>query len=230
VMPASVLLIASLGFAGLFGGPRPVHPLTCVAEEPSFLRSWQPDAAGARVAGHVVALASENARTSEPGAIQIATATLAASESIDDVRDLLRGFLIPADPFFRRAGALPSPVSGRPCARFGPRERRGSATADRHTGYSYAVEPGTEVRTIASGYVSFSGPIRGLGLVVIVDHGEEYHSVYAHLLSTALERGGLVVSEERVGLGGGLATSGRTEVYFEIRDRGVPVNPAEWLR
>ncbi len=224
------MLLASIGIASSLGGSRPSHPLTDSTLAPSFLREWHPDSAGVRVADHVATLAAENARTSEAAGVEIAEATGVASTVLDDARTSRPGFFVPSEAFFRRAGELPPPVVGRASARFGPRERRGSATADRHTGYSYSVDPGTEVRVIAPGFVSFVGPVRGLGLVVIVDHGDEYHSVYAHLLDGAVEEGDLVAAEQAVGSGGSRATSGRTEVYFEIRDRGVPVNPAEWLR
>lgn len=228
--PVTAMVVASLGIASVFGVSRPQHVLTGLTEAPSFLRTWRPDMAGTDLAGRVRESASENARTSAAGAVHIADVTRIASGELSDIRSSLEAFFVPAEPFFRLAGTLPAPVSNRASARFGPRDRRGSATADRHTGYSYGVEPGIEVRSVAPGYVSFSGAIRGLGVVVIIDHGEQYHSVYGHLLSASVEGGELVVAEQRVGLGGGLATSGSPEVYFEIRDRGVPVNPADWLR
>jgi septal ring factor EnvC (AmiA/AmiB activator) len=79
------------------------------------------------------------------------------------------------------------------------------------------------------GLVVFGGEIPGLGNVVVLDHGGDYHTVYARLAAPAVSSGDILDVGASIGRGGSLAASGRVEFYFEVRDRGVPVNPEEWL-
>lgn len=131
--------------------------------------------------------------------------------------------------FHRRKGALVPPVSAPVTHPFGPRKLKGTQSTVRHTGLTFEVEVGTDVRPVSEGLVVFAERFVGYGLMVIVDHGGGYHSLYAHLERIEVEVGQRVGRADVLGTSG---ESGRLEgpgLYFELRERGRPVDPAPWF-
>jgi septal ring factor EnvC (AmiA/AmiB activator) len=86
------------------------------------------------------------------------------------------------------------------------------------------------VHSIFRGQVIFADWLRGFGLLVIVDHGEGYMSLYGHNKILYKQVGDMVETGETIaqsGTTGGLTSPG---VYFEIRQEGKPRNPMLWCR
>ena len=79
------------------------------------------------------------------------------------------------------------------------------------------------------GQVAFTGWMRGLGTIVILDHGNGFMSLYAHLNTVSRQAGERIAAGTPLGAVG--TSGGRSEpaLYFEIRQRGAPVDPAAWL-
>jgi len=129
------------------------------------------------------------------------------------------------EPFAKRKGKLPWPVAGKLSQYFGA-----TRTADiTWTGWLLRAEAGTPVRAIHHGRVVFSDYLRGHGLLVIVDHGDGYMSLYAHNQELLKVPGDWVQAGEpiaRVGNSGGQRDHA---LYFEIRHNGRPTNPKYWL-
>ncbi len=93
-----------------------------------------------------------------------------------------------------------------------------------------AAEPGTPVHAVSHGRVAFADWLRGFGLLMIIEHGNGYMSLYGHSESLFKDVGDWVEGGElvgRVGDTGGRESSG---LYFEIRHRGTPVDPMRWCR
>jgi septal ring factor EnvC (AmiA/AmiB activator) len=88
---------------------------------------------------------------------------------------------------------------------------------------------GALVRAVASGKVVYAGWLRGYGNLLILDHGGGFHSLMAHLEGFARGVGGQVGQGEEVGRVGDTASLKGPYLYFEIRHRGQPVDPALWL-
>lgn len=127
--------------------------------------------------------------------------------------------------FADRKGALPWPVQGKVIQSFGSR-RDGAGNKSR--GVMIDAPRGDSVRAIAPGRVVFAEWLRGFGLLLIVDHGDRYFSLYGHNETLLKDVGDLVEENHEiatVGASGGLTTSG---LYFEIRHQAKPVNPAQW--
>ncbi len=128
--------------------------------------------------------------------------------------------------FSRLKGQLPWPVIGDIEARFGRlRNRQGI----RWTGVMIGAKSGTPVIAVASGKVIYADWLRGFGLLLIVDHGSGFMSLYGHNQSLFKSIGETVVQGEevsRVGASGGIL---RPALYFEIRHNGHPSNPELWL-
>ena len=129
--------------------------------------------------------------------------------------------------FSKSQGKLYWPVVGKPSNKFG--QKRNSA--HRKLNWQGVFIPSTEgnnVRSIYHGRVAFAEWMRGLGLLVIVDHGDGYMSLYGHNQSLFKQVGEWVEAGEKlatVGNSGGNSSSG---LYFEIRRQGSPINPAKW--
>ncbi len=130
-------------------------------------------------------------------------------------------------PFASLKGKLPWPVDGRVVARFGTHRRAESLP---WRGVVIAADEGSEVRAIYSGRVVFADWMRGFGLLVIVDHGKGYMSLYGYNQSLYKNVGDQVRQGEviaTVGDSGGRDSPG---LYFEIRHDGRPDNPQLWCR
>ena len=129
-------------------------------------------------------------------------------------------------PFAETKGTLAMPVSGSLTNRFG-----GRRNADiRWKGWLIAAEEGEPVRAVHGGQVIYADWLRGQGLLMVVDHGDGWLSLYGQnhsLLRGVGERvnAGDVIA--RAGASGGSELSG---LYFEIRHDGQPLDPTEWIR
>ena len=121
-------------------------------------------------------------------------------------------------------GRLPMPVSGPVRHAFG-QSRAGGL---RWQGWLIAAEAGQEVDAIAYGRVAFADWLRGYGLLMIIDHGQGYLSLYGHNESLLREVGTWVGAGEAIGIVG--ANPGSDQgMYFELRRNGKAVDPAAWL-
>lgn len=130
-------------------------------------------------------------------------------------------------PFAARKGELPWPASGRLLASFGGRRSVGRL---KWNGVMIAAARGVNVRVVARGRVAFSDWLRGYGLMVIIDHGDGYMSLYGHNQSLFKEIGEWVEEGDIIASVGNSGGQSRSQLYFELRHKGVPVNPAIWCR
>ena len=131
-----------------------------------------------------------------------------------------------ARTFDTARGRIPWPVeNGSITHRFGS-HREGE---QRWAGLFIAAPEGTEIRAVHPGQVVFSNWLRGLGLLLILDHGGGFMTLYAHA-ATIMKRVGEFVSSGEViattGNTGGISDSG---LYFELRRQGKPTDPTPWL-
>jgi septal ring factor EnvC (AmiA/AmiB activator) len=69
-----------------------------------------------------------------------------------------------------------------------------------------------------------------MGGVIVLAHDPRHHTVYAHVLERTHRVGSAVAEGETLSVGVGPSAWGTTELYFEVRVDGVPVDPADWLR
>ncbi|MFV3379466.1 MULTISPECIES: murein hydrolase activator EnvC family protein [Pseudomonas] len=130
--------------------------------------------------------------------------------------------------FSAARGKLPWPVNGRLLARFG--DARGGDARAKWDGVMIGANPGTQVRAVHGGRVVFADWLRGAGLLVILDHGNGYLSLYGHNQSLLKRAGDIVKAGEAistVGDSGGQDSSG---LYFAIRQQGRPTDPSQWCR
>ena len=123
-------------------------------------------------------------------------------------------------------GQLPWPARGRISRRFGT-PKLGSLVWD---GVMISAPEGLEVRAVHHVRVAFAVWLRGFGLLLIVDHGDGYMTLYGHNQSLFKEAGDWVEVNEPIALVGSSGGREQAGVYFGIRHQGRPVNPARWCR
>lgn len=131
--------------------------------------------------------------------------------------------------FHRLKGTLVPPVKAEPSHRYGPRKQRTGSSYVRHTGLTYSVAEGTEVRAVAAGLVVYAKRFEGFGVVMIIDHGVGYHSVYAHLSETLVKPGARVSRSTPIARSGESGSLEGPKLYFELRKGGRPINPTSWF-
>lgn len=130
-------------------------------------------------------------------------------------------------PFAQQRGKLAWPTAGRLSTRFGSRRKEGKL---RWQGVRINAPEGSEVRAVSHGRVAFSDWLRGFGLLIIIDHGDGYMSLYGGNQSLYKEVGDWVEAREVIAAVGDSGGSSHDALYFEIRHNGKPVNPLKWCR
>lgn len=124
----------------------------------------------------------------------------------------------------KQKGRLPMPVKGPVRNAFGQRRVAGL----RWQGWLIGAETGTEVNAVAYGRVAFADWLRGYGLLMIIEHGQGYLSLYAHNESLLREAGAWVEPGETISVVGSNPGSGQG-LYFELRKNGKAIDPASWV-
>lgn len=128
-------------------------------------------------------------------------------------------------PFAKAKGEMPWPVAGERSNRFG---RLRNAAKMRWQGVTIPAGEGTTVQAVHHGRVVFADWLKGYGLLLIIDHGEGYMTLYAHNSSLLREVGEWVSAGTPIAAVGSSGGQDRSALYFEIRRNGKPVDPAKW--
>ncbi|MCB1761378.1 MAG: peptidoglycan DD-metalloendopeptidase family protein [Gammaproteobacteria bacterium] len=129
-------------------------------------------------------------------------------------------------PFKELKGTLRWPLQGSVSAGYGS-ARAGGMKLE---GVIIDAAPGSEIRAVHRGRVAFADWLRGFGLLLILDHGEGYMTLYGHNQSLFRETGEWVEAGEVVASVGSSGGRARAGVYFGIRINGKPANPRRWFQ
>jgi septal ring factor EnvC (AmiA/AmiB activator) len=131
--------------------------------------------------------------------------------------------------FAARKGKLPLPAHGPITVGFGRVVNPKFNTVTVQNGIDIEAPPGAPVRAVAPGRVVHAGWFKGYGNLIIVDHGEGFHTLVAHLASMQTAMGEEVDAGDALGTVGDSGSLKGAYLYFEIRERGRPVDPRPWL-
>jgi len=129
---------------------------------------------------------------------------------------------------FRR-GALLWPADGDLVGVFGRQKHPTLNTYVRKKGIEIASKEGSAIRAVSSGRVVYADWLRGYGLVVIMDHGNNYFTLYAHASTLSVKEGDMAAKGAVLGETGSSGLTNRSILYFELRRGTKPVNPLRWL-
>lgn len=130
-------------------------------------------------------------------------------------------------PFGKLRGRLAWPSRGKLLRRFG------ASIADGETesrGVVIGASPGARVNAVSHGRVAYAEWLRGYGLLLIIDHGDGYMSLYGHNQTLRKEVGEWVDAGDHIADVGDSGGQSRSGLYFEIRRKGRPLNPSRWCR
>jgi len=127
-------------------------------------------------------------------------------------------------------GQLSWPVQGQISSTFGTRVHPVFKTKMMHTGIDIRAPRGTPVRAAGPGEVLFAGWLRGYGQVIIIDHGNNLSSVYAHLSSMSVRESAAVKKGQTIGSVGSTGTATGAHLHFEVRVGGDARDPMRYLR
>jgi septal ring factor EnvC (AmiA/AmiB activator) len=160
----------------------------------------------------------------------------AAAEAVAQAQKLatLVGGLGPAGApapgvFAARRGKLPRPADGPITVGFGRVVDPRFNTVTVQNGLDIAARSGAPVRAVAPGRVAHAGWFKGYGNLVILDHGDGYHTLVAHLGSMRAAMGVAVEAGAVLGTVGDSGSLKGAYLYFEVREKGRPVDPRPWL-
>tara|TARA_R110001592_G_scaffold7126_1_gene40139 strand:- start:5550 stop:6749 length:1200 start_codon:yes stop_codon:yes gene_type:complete len=148
---------------------------------------------------------------------------------LDELEASLANIDLPSDsaPFPKQKSKLPWPSHGKVVAEFGSSVANGKLALN---GIRFATKENETVTSIYSGRVIFANWIRGFGLLLIVDHGDQFMSLYGNNKNLTKETGDWVRAGEIIAISSESTTSLESGLYFEIRKQGKPLNPRQWLR
>lgn len=121
------------------------------------------------------------------------------------------------------------PTTGRFTSPFGYRRHPVTGYRDYHNGVDIAADRGTPVVASGTGIVTFAGWNGAYGQVIVLDHGYDYKSVYAHLNDMDVNVGDRIKKGDRIGSVGTTGRSTGPHLHFEIHYRETPVNPSNVL-
>lgn len=130
-------------------------------------------------------------------------------------------------PFKKMRGKLQVPLKGPILAAFGSRN---NSNKSRWEGWKIGTKEGSAVHSIHHGRVVFSDWLRGFGLLIIIDHGQGYLSLYAHNQTLQHDVGRWVNGGDTIATAGQSGGQSKPALYFEIRHNGKPQDPAVWLK
>jgi murein hydrolase activator len=122
---------------------------------------------------------------------------------------------------------MPWPVAGKPSNQFNRSRNEGKM---RWQGITIPAAEGTTVNAIHHGRVVYADWLRGSGLLLIIDHGDGYMSLYAHNESLLREVGEWVTVGTPISTVGNTGGEEKAALYFEIRHNGKPTDPANWCK
>ncbi|MBI3995163.1 MAG: peptidoglycan DD-metalloendopeptidase family protein [Nitrospirae bacterium] len=132
--------------------------------------------------------------------------------------------------FSLQRGHLEWPTQGRVVTRFGRQKHPRFDAEVYRKGIEIQAGPGSPIRSVYGGSVVYADWFRGYGLLVIIDHGKNYFTLYAHAAKLLVSAGDRVAGRQVIGEIGDTGLTSDNSLYFEIRHGADPLNPMAWLR
>ena len=123
-------------------------------------------------------------------------------------------------------GQLKWPIRGKVLSSFGS-QRSGQV---KWKGISIAANEGEKVRAVATGRVLFSGYFKGYGMVIALDHSDDYITLYGYNQTLLQKTGDIVFQGDAIALAGHSGGQEKNSLYFELSHKGKAQDPIKWLK
>jgi len=153
----------------------------------------------------------------------------ASKRLLDLLKEMEEKETFTARGFSGLKGRLPWPVNGRVAIPYGSQvDPRFNTPVFRNGIYIETREE--TVRAVSGGKVVFSDWFKGYGNLIIINHGEGYHTLYGNLSETFFKAGDIIKERDIIGKVGESGMLNAPSLYFEVRYKGKPLNPIQWLK
>ncbi|NVK19033.1 MAG: peptidoglycan DD-metalloendopeptidase family protein [Methylocystaceae bacterium] len=143
----------------------------------------------------------------------------------NDESEIVLGKPPTGKPIAKSKGELSRPAAGPIVMKYGAKEKLGG----KHKGISIKTRTSAQIVATYDGQIAFAGPFRGYKQLLIIDHGDGYHTLLTGMDRIDVSEGQWLLSGEPVGVMSSNRSSDAT-LYFELRKNGAPINPLPWLR
>ena len=133
------------------------------------------------------------------------------------------------EPFQAYKGLLKTPVKGNIISLFGKFKNTRFNTLNFRSGIEIQTERGEPIQAVYGGKILYADWFKGYGNMIIIDHGDNYYTVYAHIEEAFKTAGDVVEAGEVMATAGDTGSINGPKLYFEIRHHGKPLDPMQWL-
>ncbi|MEJ2658614.1 MAG: peptidoglycan DD-metalloendopeptidase family protein [Desulfobacterales bacterium] len=137
---------------------------------------------------------------------------------------------MPSKSFSTLKGLLNMPVKGKIVSFFGPHRNNKFNVVNFQSGIEIKADRGEPIRAVYDGRVLYADWFKGYGNMVIIDHGNNYYTIYAHAQELFASKGDTVEKGEVVATVGDSGSMIGPSLHFEVRHHGKPVDPMEWIK
>jgi len=145
-------------------------------------------------------------------------------------KQLLRKEKAPPQSFNKLKGLLKMPVKGTIATSFGSYLNTRLKVLSFRSGIDIKTDRGEPVRAVSAGRIIYASWFKGYGNMIIIDHGNSYYTVYAHVEEFFKAQGDAVESDEVIATTGDTGSMIGSGLYFEVRHHGKPQDPMEWIK
>ena len=160
----------------------------------------------------------------------IAELNEAAQKLLDIIRESSRTDDYSAKGFGRLKGKLSWPSDGKIAIPYGSQKDPQFDTPVFRNGIHIQTDASADARSVYAGKVIFAEWFKGFGQLVIVNHGSGYHTLYGNLSEIFSRVGDIIKDNQIIGKVGTSGTLNAPGLYFEIRYKGKPLDPVQWLK
>ena len=126
-------------------------------------------------------------------------------------------------------GLLNMPVKGKIISFFGPYKNTKFNVKNFRSGIDIKADRGEPIHAVCDGLIIYSSWFKGYGNMIVIAHGKNYYSVYAHIEELFKTKGDKIEKDEVIATVGDTGSMVGSGLYFELRHHGKPMNPLEWL-
>lgn len=134
-----------------------------------------------------------------------------------------------AGAFAALKGRLPWPTPGTLASPFGRQEHPRYRTVTFNRGIEINAPEGQKIIAVSDGAVLYADWFKGYGRLIVLDHGDGYYTVYAHVAEMLVKIGDRAAKGQSIALVGNTGSTAGSQLYFEVRYRGRPQDPVAWL-
>ena len=134
-----------------------------------------------------------------------------------------------AEPFKAYKGLLKMPVKGKIISLFGKFKNTRYQILNFRSGIEIQTDRGEPIAAVFAGKILYADWFKGYGNMIIIDHGQNYYTVYAHIEEAFKSTGDNVEAGEVIATVGDSGSITGPKLYFEVRHHGKPLDPMQWL-